>query len=224
MSKPQVIIYRLVYIALGLVIFSLAIDISIKAGLGVSPWTVLHLGIARHTGMTQGQVGQLVGFAIIGLSFFLGIKPALVTVMNMILVGWLYDLSAFLRIVPLSLQMSTSLLYMLLSAGLTGFGAAMYMSAGLGAGPRDSLMLALVKRASWSVGRIRTSMEITVLCLGWLLGGPLGLGTLIFSLAIGPTVQQSFALLRWISHVNKWARLVLVVPTQKSNPIAGEST
>ena len=208
-------IYRILYITLGLAIVSLGIDMSVKAGLGVSPWTVLHLGIARHTSLTQGQVSQLVGFAIIGLSFFLGIRPALGTVMNMLLIGWFYDLSVFLKLIPPATGLGLSLLYILVSVGITGFGAAMYMSAGLGAGPRDSLMLALTKRMSWSVGHIRTSMEVGVLCVGWVLGGPVGIATLIFSLSVGPTVERSFEALRQLSVRSLFADQVLVIPVTR---------
>jgi len=203
------------YITIGLAIMSLGIDMSVKAGLGVSPWTVLHLGVARHIGLTQGQVSQLVGFAIIALSFFLGIKPAMGTVMNMLLVGWFYDLSVFLKLIPAVADIRLSVLYVIVSVGLTGFGAAMYMSAGLGAGPRDSLMLALTKRTAWNVGRIRTSMEVMVLCAGWLLGGPVGIGTLIFSLSVGPTVERSFEALRRLSIKSLFARQVMVIPVAK---------
>ncbi|KAF0194595.1 MAG: hypothetical protein FD169_1704 [Bacillota bacterium] len=215
MSKVKLLVYRCCYITLALMIIGVAIDVSIKAGLGVSSWTVFHLGIAKHTGFTQGQISQFVGLVIVGLSYFLGIKPALGTVMNMVLIGWFYDLSVVLSLIPQATNLYAAAFYIAVSVFLTGFGGAMYMSAGLGAGPRDSLMLALTKHLNWPVGRIKTTMEVTVLVLGWILGGPVGIGTVAFSISVGPTMQRSFEFFRSLTAINSLAGAVMVIPVAK---------
>lgn len=215
MSKVKLLVYRCLYVTLAFMIIGVAIDISVKAGLGVSSWTVLHLGIAKHTGFTQGQVSQFVGLAIVGLSYFLGIKPALGTIMNMVLIGLFVDLSASLGLIPQAPNLYAAAFYIAVSVFLTGFGGAMYMSAGLGAGPRDSLMLALTKHFNWPIGRIRTTMEVTVVLLGWILGGPVGIGTIAFSISVGPTMQRSFEFFRGLTATNSLAGTVMVIPVAK---------
>lgn len=215
MSGAKLLATRCLYITLAFMIIGVGIDISVKAGLGVSSWTVFHMGIAKHTGLTQGQISQLVGFAIVGLSFFMGIRPALGTVMNMVLIGWFLDLSIALNLIPKAQTMPVAVLYLLLSTLLTGFGGAMYMSAGLGAGPRDSLMLALTKRTHWPVGRIRTTMEVTVVILGWILGGPVGIGTIVFAVSLGPVVERSFEFFRRLTTISSLANTVISVPVAK---------
>ena len=215
MSKVKLLVYRCLYVTLAFMIIGVAIDISVKAGLGVSSWTVFHLGIAKHTGFTQGQVSQFVGLAIVGLSYFLGIKPALGTVMNMVLIGIFVDLSASLGLIPQAPNLYAAVFYIAVSVFLTGFGGAMYMSAGLGAGPRDSLMLALTKLFNWPIGHIRTTMEVTVVLLGWILGGPVGLGTIVFSISVGPTMQRSFEFFRGLTATNSLAGALMVIPVDK---------
>lgn len=215
MSKYKLLAYRCFYITLAFMIIGVAIDVSIKANLGVSSWTVFHLGISKHVGLKQGQVSQLVGLLIVALSYFLGIKPALGTVLNMVLIGWFADLSASLKIIPPAESMPVGIIFIAISVFLTGFGGAMYMSAGLGAGPRDSLMLALTKRTNWPVGRIKTYMEVTVVALGWLLGGPVGIGTIAFAISVGPTVERSFEFFRHLTTTYGLAGRVMVIPVAK---------
>ncbi|MBT9175714.1 MAG: hypothetical protein DDT20_00014 [Firmicutes bacterium] len=214
--KRALLPLRLVCLTLAFVVIGVAIDVSIKANLGVGAWTVFHLGIAGHSGWTQGQVSQIVGLAIIALSYLLGIKPAIGTVLNMLLIGWFFDASVAMRLIPPAPSPAFGLLYLLASTLLMGFGGAMYMSAGLGAGPRDSLMLALIRRTAWPVRSIRTGMEITVLGLGWLLGGPVGLGTLVLSMGLGPAVELFFEFFRLLTTKSELASTVMSVPVPKT--------
>ena len=207
---------RLVCLVLAFVVIGVAIDVSIKANLGVGAWTVFHLGVADHVGLTQGQVSQIVGLAIIAVSYFLGIKPAIGTVLNMLLIGWFFDASVAVRLIPPANSPPLGLLYLLASTLLMGFGGAMYMSAGLGAGPRDSLMLVLIRRTAWPVRSIRTGMEITVLVLGWLMGGPVGFGTLVLSVGLGPAVEIFFEFFRLLTARSELAGTVMSVPVPKA--------
>lgn len=216
MSRLKLLTLRCLYITVAFAIIGFGIDMSIKASLGVGSWTVFHLGIAYHVGLTQGQVSQIVGLCIILLSFLLGVRPALGTLMNMVLIGWFFDLSVANAFIAPASSLLHSLAYLIISAALCGFGGAMYMSAGLGAGPRDSLMLALTTRTGWSVGRVRTAMELTVLIFGWLMGGPVGLGTLVLTFSLGPAVERSFGFFRWLERLNQTTGAVITVPIKSS--------
>jgi uncharacterized membrane protein YczE len=216
LTPRSVFALRLLCLSVAFMVIGIAIDVSIKANLGVGAWTVFHLGIAVHSGLTQGQVSQVVGLGIIMVSYFLGIKPALGTVLNMLLIGWFFDASVALHLVPPALSTLQGLFYLAVSTLLMGFGGAMYMSAGLGAGPRDSLMLALIRRTTWPVGAIRTGMELTVLALGWLLGGPVGVGTVLLSISLGPAIEMCFELFRLLTAHSKLAGTVIDVPVPKS--------
>lgn len=206
---------RFLYTTIGIAIFAGGILFSVKAGLGVNPWTVFHMGIAGRVGLTQGRVAQLVGLLIILASYFMGIKPHVATVMNMIMVGGFFDLFDALNILPAAQGLYQGLGYILVSIIIGAFGAAMYMSGGIGAGPRDSLMLALARRTGQSVARVRSAIEVTVLLIGWALGGPVGVGTVILSLTSGPAVQLCFDLMRYLTGVNGLAGQVMVVPVDK---------
>lgn len=222
MTKNVLLAVRMVYTTVGIAIFSLGILFSVKAGLGVNPWTVFHMGLARHVGLTQGQVTQLFGLLIILTSCFLGIKPHLATIMNMLMVGGFFDIFNALNVLPGAANLTMGIWYIALSIALTGFGGAMYMSGGLGAGPRDSLMLALTTRTGQPVGRIRTAIEVTVLLIGWVLGGPVGVGTVILSLTSGPSVQVCFELMRHITGINSLAHQVMVIPVAKRKTVQTE--
>jgi len=190
------LLVRYLVMFFGLSLLSLGILLSVRALLGVSAWTVFHLGIAKHIGWTQGQVSQVVGLGIILVSLLLGIRPAVATILNMFLVGRIYDWldAANLVSTPAGLLGRYGLL--LLSVWVMAAGTALYISVSLGAGPRDSLMLALTKRSGWRIGWVRNGIELGVLLAGALLGGPVGLGTLLFAFGIGPALEFNLQLLR----------------------------
>ncbi|MDP3058425.1 MAG: membrane protein [bacterium] len=213
MSSRQLLLTRALFATLGFIIIGVGLDISVKAGLGVSPWTVFHLGITNYIKLTQGQVSQIVGLIIVALSFFLGIKPALGTIMNMLFIGWFYDLSVSLMLIPRAESYAVSGFYVAISLLMVGFGGAMYMSAGLGAGPRDSLMLALTRRSKMPVSTIKTAMDVTVLVLGYFMGGPVGIGTVIYSIGLGPIIQMSFSFFRKLSLRSPCARTIVKIPS-----------
>lgn len=215
MDKRVLFSLRFLYTTIGIAIFAGGILFSVKAGLGVNPWTVFHMGIAGRVGLTQGRVAQLVGLLIILASYLMGIKPHVATVMNMLMVGGFFDLFDAMNILPAAAGSYQGLLYILISVCFSAFGGAMYMSGGLGAGPRDSLMLAVTRRTGQPVGRIRTGIEVTVLVVGWILGGPVGVGTVVLSLASGPAVQLCFDYMRHLTGINRLAGQVMVVPVAK---------
>ena len=166
---------------------SFGIALMIRAELGIAPWEVLHVGLMQQIGFTVGTWSILTGLIVlVGSSLLLKEWPKLGAVINMILVGVFIDL--FLFILPQVHLTSVSWMMLIASILINGYGIGLYIAPGLGAGPRDSLMLALNKRTGWSVQRVRILLEVTVLTVGWLLGGPVFLGTLLYCVGIGYVV------------------------------------
>lgn len=185
---------RFIRLIVGLFICALGIAFLYQANLGMNPWGTLDLGLSRVFGITIGFSQQAVGFAIILASLFLGIRPGLGTLMNMVLIGFFVDqlnrLASGIHLVGLPLQLSVFFVGML----TLNFGIYFYLSARLGGGPRDGLMLGLVKRFHLKVAYVRIGMESSALMVGYLLGGKVGLGTAILTLFNGPILQFIFRL------------------------------
>ena len=158
-----------------------------QANLGLGPWDVLSDGLAGLTGMQLGTVSIIIGTVLLLLWIPIREKPGLATVLNVLLVGVFANVTlaivhspsgAFLR----SVWFVTGLI-------LAGLGTVLYLSSQLGAGPRDGLMLGLSRIKGWSVSRTRTALEVLALVVGWVIGGAVGIGTVIFAVTIGPTIQ-----------------------------------
>jgi uncharacterized membrane protein YczE len=197
------------YLALfsGLFIIANGIVFTINADLGVNPWDVFHIGLANQTGITIGRVMQGVGLLLIAVSYFLKVRLYIGTILNMIFLGLFVDLIiGWGYVFQPDLLWQRILLY-LIGVVIFGFGVAVYISANLGAGPRDSLMLALTKASRFRVGTIRTFMEVTVAAIGFLLGGPLGIGTVIFALSIGLFMEMGFTLVRQFKKTAIYTRI-----------------
>jgi uncharacterized protein len=185
--QVQTLGLRWLFFLFGLMVMSFGIALMIRAELGIAPWEVLHVGLMQQFGLTVGSWSILTGVAIlIGSGLLLREWPKVGAVVNMILVGVFIDL--FLFILPTVDQMTIRWTMLLASIFINGYGIGLYIAPGLGAGPRDSLMLALNKRTGWSVQRVRIVLEITVLTVGWLLGGPVFLGTLLYCIGISYVV------------------------------------
>jgi uncharacterized protein len=172
---------------IGMVIMSLGIVLMIEANLGVAPWDVLHIGLTKQLGLTVGTWSILVGFCIISLTRLLTNEwPQIGAFLNMLLVG------IFIDIFRLFIDTPTTTLgqYVMLLVGVIviGYGIGLYIAPKCGAGPRDSLMIAITEKSGWKVQYVRGIMEIVVLAIGWSLGGPVFIGTIIFSLTIGNVV------------------------------------
>lgn len=187
--KSYIIRYLLFFTAL--FIMAAGIVLTVMAELGVSPWSVFHTGVAYRTGLNLGRVSQITGFVIIIISFFLGIKPAVGTVLNMYFIGFFVDLIMINHWIPEPNSLVYRWIYLIVGIIIFGIGSGLYLNTKLGSGPRDGLMLGLTNLTSWKVSRIRTFLEITVLTLGFILGGQLGIGTLVYALLIGHVVQWS---------------------------------
>jgi uncharacterized membrane protein YczE len=191
---------RYLWIMTGIFIMANGIVLVVQAQIGVSPWDVLHLGISYQTGITLGRVLQGVGLFIVLISWALHVKPSFVTLVNMFSVGFFVDMIVGLNYVPSPQALWLKSVCYLLGVAACGFGTAFYISGNGGAGPRDNLMLSLTKVTPLRVGVVRTLMEVTVAVVGYLLGGPLGGGTVLFALLVGVFMELGFAGIKIIKH------------------------
>jgi uncharacterized membrane protein YczE len=170
----------------GLALYGAGVALQITSGLGSSPWDAFHQGLALRTGLTVGTMIIVVGALVMLLWIPLRQKPGLGTVSNVVLVGLFADVGLWL--LPAPQHWSLSWGYTVASVVAIAFATVLYIGAGMGPGPRDGLMTGLV-RMGLSVRLARFLLEATVLAAGWLLGGVVGLGTLVFALAVGPLTQ-----------------------------------
>ncbi len=173
-------------------LFGLAVALMIQSGLGLGPWDAFHYGLHRLTGMSVGVAIILVGVVIVAATYLINVRPGPGTIANMILIGVFADV--MLQLLPPAGSWFTAVVMFAAGVLLTGFSTGMYIGAGLGKGPRDGLMIGISQRTGFSVGRVRTGLEIAVLGIGWAMGGVVGIGTIIFALTIGPATQWSLQL------------------------------
>ena len=183
---------RLLNLYLGLVLFGVSCGMIVASGLGLGPWDVFHQGVSRRIGISLGWV--VVGVSFLVLLFWIPLRqrPGLGTISNAVLVGIMIDVTLSFLNQPETLAGQVGLLV----GGVvgTGIGTGLYIGAGLGPGPRDGLMTGLAARGH-SIRVVRTVLELSVLALGWWLGGTVGVGTLVFALAIGPLAHIFIPLL-----------------------------
>lgn len=181
---------RLTSLFTGLVLFALAMALMVRADLGVDPWNVFHLGLSHHLPLSLGTIVIIVG--IIMLLTWIPMKqwPGLGTIANVFVIGLALD--GFLLILPEVTGLGWQILTLFGAIVINGLGGAMYIGSHFGAGPRDGLMTGLHLRTGLSIRLVRTGIELLVLGIGWLLGGPVGLGTVAYALLIGPSTQFFF--------------------------------
>lgn len=178
---------RLPLLYVGLVVYGASLAMMVRADLGLAPWDVLHSGLIRHVPITLGQAVVLMSFVVLVLWIPLKEMPGLGTVSNAIVVGLSADATLALLDRPDALALRIGL--MLLGVTTCGLATALYIGAQLGRGPRDGLMTGLARRTGRSIRLVRTLLEVSVVLIGLGLGGTLGVGTVVFALAIGPIAQ-----------------------------------
>jgi uncharacterized membrane protein YczE len=181
------LVLRLVQLYIGLLLYGLAGALQVRSTLGLDPWDVLHQGIARHAGIAIGTVVILVGAAVLVLWIPLRQWPGLGTLSNVVLIGVSMNLS--LQWLPHVHLLPWRIADVAGGILLCGVATGMYIGANFGPGPRDGLMTGLARRTGRSIRLTRTAIELTVLIVGWILGGTVGIGTVVFALAIGPLSQ-----------------------------------
>lgn len=187
--KAYVFLLRWFTFMLGLWIFAVGLAFMIRADLGVSPWDVLHIGLWLNFGLTIGTWSIITGFIILIVALILTKdRPQIGAVMNMIFIGIFIDIALMIPWIQTPGTFTGQLIMLLTGILINGYGMGLYIAPRCGAGPRDSLMLALTERTGWKVQWIRSSMEFIVLVCGWFLGGPVFIGTLLFCVGIGAMV------------------------------------
>jgi uncharacterized membrane protein YczE len=190
---------RLPSLLVGLFLFAVGVVANLNSGLGMSPWGVLNVGVSNITPLTLGQASQVIGLVVIAIGWALGFAPGFGTLMNMYFIGLFIDLIITWELIPTPTDPMFQYLLLILSVAVLGVGSLFYMGVQLGAGPRDGLMLGLVRKLDRQVAYVRAGIEGMVLILGYLLGGPVGVGTVITALTTGYSVQFFFRLGRFDS-------------------------
>jgi uncharacterized membrane protein YczE len=180
---------RLGRLYVGLVAYGAGAAFQVQSGLGLDPWDVFHQGIARDLHVSLGLVVIAVGALVLLAWIPLRQRPGIGTISNVLVLGSALD--AVLAVLPAPQRLLVRIAFVALGITLIGAATGLYISADLGPGPRDGLMTGLARRTGRSIRLVRTVIELTVLLLGWLLGGTVGFGTLAFALSIGPLTQLS---------------------------------
>ena len=184
----------------GLALYGFSMAMMVRAGLGLDPWDVLHQGLAMRTGMTIGVASAVVGVLVLVAWIPLRNRPGIGTVANVVVDGVTVDVGLWLLPTPTSLQVRIPM--MIGAVVLNAIATVLYVGAGLGPGPRDGLTTGLATRTGRSVRLVRTLIETAVLATGWLLGGTVGVGTVVYAFGIGPLLQ----LLLWLTPDSVLAR------------------
>ena len=180
---------RLIQLFFGLALYGISLGVMVRANLGLDPWDVFHQGLSNRTGISLGMMVNLIGALVLLLWIPIRQRPGIGTIANVFLIGTFADISLWIMPPVHSLPLAVAM--MIGGVILNGIATGAYIGAGLGPGPRDGLMTGLVKRTGGSVGVIRTGIEVTVLAAGWLLGGTVGVGTVLYAVAIGPIVHRT---------------------------------
>ena len=183
-----------IFLCIGLAIFGLGEGLLIISLTGASPWSVLAQGISINLGYSIGLVTFFVSLFALSLWIFLSQKPGIGTILNIIIIAVMIDLSIFYIDTPLNYfgQLSMAVFAVL----LVGLGSGIYLIANLGPGPRDGLMTGIQRKTNFPIAAVRAFLEITVVSIGWYLGGTVGIGTLLFAFGIGPAVALGLYLVK----------------------------
>jgi uncharacterized membrane protein YczE len=182
------LVRRTVQLFAGLVLYGLSMAVMVESSLGLTSWDVFHQGMSKVTGLSFGWVVILVGIPILLLWIPLGQRPGFGTIANLVVIGLVVD--AALAVLPPGEGLPMRIAYLVAGIVMNGVATGLYIGARLGPGPRDGLMTGIVRRfPRLSLRLVRTTIELTVLATGFLLGGEVGIGTLAYALAIGPLVQ-----------------------------------
>ena len=180
------------FLCLGLTLFGLGEGLLIVSAAGASPWSVFAQGIYLNFGLSIGIVTILISLVVLILWLPLKQKPGIGTILNALIVGFMIDIC--IKFVPTPENYFSQLFLAFLAVLTVGVGGGIYLVANLGAGPRDGLMIGLQKKTNLPIAAVRAILEITVMSIGWYLGGTVGLGTLLFAFGIGPAVALSLYL------------------------------
>ncbi len=188
---------RLLRLFCGLFLYAVGIVVTLNANIGYAPWEVFHVGFSKTTGISLGTASIIVGAIILILTILLGEKVGLGTILNMVLIGVFLDVILGLHIIPSTHNFAIGILMLIAGLFIIALASYFYIGSAFGAGPRDSLMVALTRKTRLPVGVCRGTIELLAVFAGWRLGGMFGIGTIISAFAIGFCVQTTFKLLRF---------------------------
>lgn len=197
MKRKLYIITRLYF---GFFICALGISLMLLSDLGMPPWATFHKGVSMKIGLSYGRVSQLTGFVIIVFSLLLDVIPGIATVLNMIFIGYFVDIITNFGFIATPDNFMGKLVILLLGMLFMSIGIYFYISNNIGAGPRDGLMIGLIKKTGYPVKIVKTTIEVTILFLGILLGGPYGVGTIISALGMGYLLDKIFKIAKYNPH------------------------
>ena len=183
------IIRRLIQLYAGLFLFGLSTAMMVRSDFGLNPWDVFHQGVGERTPLSFGTVVIATGAIVLLLWLPLRQRPGIGTISNIIVIGLAADFGLWL--IPDGGALAARAAMLASGIVINGAATSAYIGAGLGPGPRDGLMTGLVDRTGWSIRTVRTGIELTVLALGWALGGTVGIGTVLFAVTIGPIVHRT---------------------------------
>lgn len=184
---------RVLQLLIGLVLYGFGCGLTIVAGLGVDPWTVFAQGLSLRTGIGVGWITNIVGLLVLLLWIPLRQKPGVGTLLNVLLVGT--AIQGTVTVIPPVHGLLMQVLVLVAGVVVVALASGLYIGARFGPGPRDGLMTGMHGRLGWPIWAARLSVELTVLAIGWLLGGTVGIGTVVFALGIGPLVHIALPLL-----------------------------
>mgnify|MGYP001444701676 FL=1 len=177
------------FLCFGLALFGLGEGLLIVSAIGASPWSVLAQGIYLNVGFSVGLITILISVVVLILWIPLNQKPGIGTILNALIIGLMIDVC--INFVPTPENLISQLFLAIIAVLTVGLGGGIYLVANLGAGPRDGLMIGLQKKTDYPIAAVRAFLEISVMSIGWYLGGTVGVGTLLFAFGIGPCVALS---------------------------------
>lgn len=194
MNSSVVLARRIVQLPVGLFLYGIAMAMMVRAAIGVGPWDVLSQGIVAHTGIAFGWVTNIIGAIVLLLWIPIRQKPGIGTVLNVFLIGPSAQLGLWM--IPVQHDIAAQVALFAGGLSLLAVATGLYIGARFGPGPRDGLMTGIHRRFGLRIWIVRTCIEVSVLAIGWLLGGNVGIGTVAFAVLIGPMVNVTMPLLR----------------------------
>lgn len=208
---------RMIKLLFGLFLYALGIVVTMKAHLGFAPWQVFHQGISLTIGLPIGKVGILTGFVICILAYLSGEKLGLGTILNMLLIGIFLDWILELDVIPQMNGFISGVIMMFVGLFIISFASYFYIGSGFGAGPRDSLMVAIERKTGLAVGISKGIIEGSAVVVGWFLGGPVGFGTVIAAFGISFCIQIVFSLMKFETTLVKHETLGVTLQNLKAS-------
>lgn len=188
----KVKLFKFIRLVIGFMFCSIGIVLTINANLGLSPWDVLFQGISKTTGITMGNASILISAIIISLNVLFGESVGWGTILNMLMIGKLMDVIMLNNLIPISNDFGSGVLMLVIGMILLSIGCYLYISVGLGSGARDGMMVVLQKKTGKPIKVVRGCLEIGAVIIGFLLGGTVGIGTIITSVGLGYCMQFTF--------------------------------